>query len=100
VYRSYSHSLSSQLKQQNYQGLFDSASVIKQVVRPLIQEYFEVMIPSVIRDKVIQINFKAAKDIIYPMAKKIEGINQATKIEFKIPASKWEIQYSTNETFF
>ena len=78
--------------------MFDIVNTIKTHVKPVIEEYFDITIPTNIRDKTIEINLKSVKDILYPLAKKIEGIN--TKIEFKIPANKWEIQYNTNENFF
>jgi hypothetical protein len=69
--------------------LFDIVGIIKNHLKPVIEEYFDVTIPTNIRDKTIEINLKSVKEILYPLAKKIEGIN--TKIEFKIPANKWEI---------
>lgn len=97
IYRAYSSIIRSSVTKNDYSPLFDMKNVVLKNIKPLVESFHEIQIPTGLRDTTLQIQLPHMKQLLQSFENsQMHNVNFASTLEFRIPHSKQEIIYETN----
>ena len=99
IFQAYSLSIQKSIIEGNYSILFNQNDFMNKTLNPIIKEFLETKIPCNISDKDIVLNLNGFKEYFAQLMHS-ELVHEASQISFRIPGTKKEIQYETNESFY